>query len=89
MQFSKDERRYIEGFWLVAEDHANWIGPARTADVGSGPMLSGALDEARAIALSARFEPEWRNKSYQPIPHDPDRRAEVWFADDETDRSAA
>lgn len=81
--------RFVErGFWLVAEDHANWIGPATTADVGSGPMLSGAIEEAAATALSARFGQEWRRKSHRPIQHHPDRIAARWFAGDDEPSAA-
>jgi hypothetical protein len=46
------------GFWLVAEDGANWIGPDKTKgkETPRGPMLSGALEDAYAAARSARFE---------------------------------
>jgi hypothetical protein len=46
------------GFWLVAEDRANWIGPDRTkgAQLPGGPMFSGALAEAYSASMSARFE---------------------------------
>ena len=75
--------RFAEcGFWLVCEDHSNWIGPARTDHLPGGPMLSGALEEASETALSERFGAEWRRRSYHPIPHAPHRLAAVWFADD-------
>lgn len=46
------------GFWLVAEDSANWIGPDKTKgrQTPRGPMLSGALEVAYEAARSARFE---------------------------------
>lgn len=49
--------RYAEcGFWLVAEDHCNLIGPMRTTHTPGGPMFSGALDEAYGLARAERFE---------------------------------
>jgi hypothetical protein len=64
------------GFWLVAEDAANWIGPNRTRGkvIPRGPMFSGALELAYAAATSARFE-RGEGKHRQPmiVDTDPDR----------------
>jgi hypothetical protein len=64
------------GFWLVAEDSANWIGPDRTRGhvTPRGPMLSGALEEAYELARSARFDRRYRAARQQPIAErDPER----------------
>lgn len=52
------DRHSACGFWLVAEDSANWIGPDRTKGVirRAGPMMTGALEHAYEAARSARFE---------------------------------
>jgi hypothetical protein len=49
------------GMWLVREevngkDHASWVGPNFGARKPGGPMFSGALEEAYAVAGGARFE---------------------------------
>jgi hypothetical protein len=57
------------GFWLVAEDTGNWIGPDKTKGVitRAGPMLSGALEHAYEAARSARFERGQARIGRQPV----------------------
>lgn len=82
--YAMAQDRFAEcGFWLVCDDHANWIGPARGAYLPGGPMFSGALEEATETALSARFGTEWRRRSHEPVPHQPHRLASLWLADDQ------
>lgn len=68
------------GFWLVAEDHANWIGPDRTKGEQrpAGPMFSGALEHCYAAARSEQFPRMDRPQRHRPITeYDPDR---LWLA---------
>lgn len=65
------------GFWLIADEVENWIGPDRSdpPQLPRGPMLSGALEQAYAVARSARFE-RGDGQTRQPKIHeaDPERR---------------
>lgn len=65
------------GFYLVAPDDMRWLGGGDpTPGLRRGPMFSGALEEAYATALSARFEHGEKTKRVRPIPEtDPARAA--------------
>lgn len=70
------------GFWLLAESGGVSIGKNRTAMLPKGPMFSGALEDAYAICLSARFDQEdnLRKRRLAPLQWTADRKAAWWVA---------
>lgn len=64
------DRRSDAGFWLLAdtEGQERWMGGGDVTLRRWGPMLSGALENAYATALSERFDGEAKTTRYAPIP---------------------
>lgn len=77
------DRNSEAGFWLVCEDElelgtqssTRWLGGGKPGvTIRHGPMFSGALEAAYALAASARFEHGQRMARVQAIPEvDPAR----------------
>lgn len=67
--------RFAEcGYWLVGDvGESNWIGPAPTPTVPRGPMLSGVIEQAIALARSERFEGATKSRRIEPLEHPADR----------------
>lgn len=64
------DRRVRAGFWLIAEDSGNWIGPARDGSLPDGPMFSGALEAAYSLAQAERFDGIARARRHPPVSHE-------------------